>query len=760
LAERRLDGRIQQAIEAAAGPSARRDLTRLSLRDRMEHLATAAGATLGNQDFPIPFTPESDESHERQLIEARLGVASGLFSALRYKHAPTAAHSLRVAMGCSSWAHSLGLQEEQRDELEVAALLHDIGKIGTPDRVLLKPGPLAVDEARLMDEFRRSGVDILASCCVSPGVLDIVRQSITWYDGSQPKGSPAGADIPLGARMLAIVDAFDSMTCDQIYRRAMARERAMHELFRHSGVQFDPELVKSFSELQLTAQLQRRIVGRWLQTIDSRQANRFWRHVGTVSSPGASTPDPQTIFQLKLLDNMYDAVVFVDCNMEIVFWNRGAERLTGIAADSVLQSTWSPGVLGMRHDKVGGWSDRDCPVAYCLTTGVQSLRRLLVANRNRKPVSVDVQTIPVVGSDGFTHGAAMLLHDVSGEASLEEQCQHLHEQATKDPLTQVANRAEFDRSHPVFVRAHLDCHVPCCLIICDIDHFKSINDTYGHQAGDEVLRSFGQLLKSECRPGDLVARYGGEEFVVLCADCNSASAARRAEQLRRTISELAHPVLNGRAITVSFGVTEIQPGDTAESMLRRADRALLDAKESGRNTVVQLGSGLNNEPDNSTDETATAQRPSGELFMERVLVTGVPLNVAIEKLRGFVLDHGAEILAINADRVDLQIECDRKKPARRRSDRPVPFLVELTFSEQRGGANGSRAESARCQTRVKVVIRLKRSRDQKNADVSQQAHMIMAGLKSYLMASEETDPADPSTVRPASNMLMPWLKGR
>ena len=115
---------------------------------------------------------------------------------------------------------------------------------------------------------------------------------------------------------------------------------------------------------------------------------------------------------------------------------------------------------------------------------------------------------------------------------------------------------------------------------------------YGHQAGDEVLKSFGKLLRSECRAGDLVARYGGEEFVILCADCNNAAATRRAEHLRKSMSDLAQPVLNGETVTVSFGVTEIQPGDSPESMLRRADRALLEAKQLGRNTVVQLGNGI------------------------------------------------------------------------------------------------------------------------------------------------------------------------
>ena len=104
------------------------------------------------------------------------------------------------------------------------------------------------------------------------------------------------------------------------------------------------------------------------------------------------------------------------------------------------------------------------------------------------------------------------------------------------------------------------------------------------------------LLKGACRPGDLVARYGGEEFVMLCADCDNAAAARRAEQVRKALGQMQQPKMEGRSVTASFGVTEIQPGDTPETMLRRADRALLMAKSKGRNVVVQLGSGGGEEP--------------------------------------------------------------------------------------------------------------------------------------------------------------------
>ena len=712
------------------------------------------------ESLSVTPAPLRNAVHENRLVEVRLGIASSLYIALRQSHAETAAHSLRVALGCSAWGFVLGLDCELRDELEVAALLHDIGKIGVPDRLLLKPGQLEHDEAKLMDQYRLAGLDILATCCPSQLIVDIIRHSAGWYDGSRHNYPLVGDQIPIGARMLAIVDAFDSMTSDQAYRQAMSRDRALNELFEGAGSQFDSELVKKFSELRLTAHSHGTVASHWLKTLHPQQSNRFWRCLATMA-PIPPAPTAEMVFQQKLLDNMHDAVIFINENLQIVQWNRGAERLTGLAASGVVSRSWSPNLIGLRDEGATPARRLDCPVAYCISTGVQSLRRLQIAGRDGRPISVDAHTVPVVGSNGKAYGAALLLHDASPEATLEERCQNLHESATKDPLTQVANRAEFDRSYSQFIQAHLERRLPCSLIICDIDRFKSINDTFGHQAGDEVLKFFGQLLKSDCRHGDLVVRYGGEEFVLLCADCTNAAAARRAEQLRKTVSELPQPAVNGNTVTVSFGVTEIQPGDTPESMLRRADRALFEAKRMGRNMVVQLGGGLG-EPDESAPVgIAPAHCPGSELFLERVLVTAVPLNIAIEKLRGFVLDHHVEILSIRADRIDLQIETQGDRNGRRCSDRGVPFLVELTLAEQRipvAGQEGRGSYVSR--TRVCVSIRLKRARDRRSANVAEQASSVLSGLTSYLMASEEADPVDPAVTRRAVNVLGPWLKPR
>ena len=712
------------------------------------------------EDAMDPSELPIDEVFENQLVEVRLGIAGSLFTALRCKHPPTAAHSLRVALRCSSWALALEMGEEECSELEVAALLHDIGKISVPDAVLLKPEQLLPHEAVLMDRQRLAGLKILGGCCSSPAIMDVVRHLPAWYDGSRAGHPLAGREIPLGARLLSIVDAFDSMTTEHVYRNALSRDRALGELFAAAGTQFDPDLVMLFGELHQSEHWDGQVAARWLEELKPADASGLWQRMQFSEE---STPlHPEALFQQKLLDNMHDAVVFVDLNGRISTWNRGAERLTGIAAEAVRQQSWLPRLIGLRDERGAEVADADCPVLYAIQNSMQSLRRFIIRGRNERPVAVDIHVVPVLSSDGVTHGAAVVLHDASPEASLEKRCQSLHERATKDNLTQVANRAEFDNTHKMFVEAHLERRLPCSLIICDIDRFKQINDTYGHQAGDEALKSFAQQLKSSCRPGDLVARYGGEEFVILCADCNTATAAQRAEEMRHSISILPLPALGGNSITASFGVTEVQAGDTPDTMLRRADRALLEAKQCGRNRVIQLGSGIAEGDEQPAKRSWFSRRGTPNLALEKWLVTAVPLKMAVEKIRGFVVDHHAEIVSIEGEKILLEIDSRRTGLLKRGADRAVPFVIELRLAEEAGekSVRGTQTTGRVGRTKVYVAIRPKRDRDRRRDNVSDGARQVAASIKSYLMASEDdaASPAGDGSWHRATNLLIPWLR--
>jgi diguanylate cyclase (GGDEF)-like protein/PAS domain S-box-containing protein len=536
------------------------------------------------------------------------------------------------------------------------------------------------------------------------------------------------------------------MITDHVYRPARSRERAMAELFAGVPAQFDGKLVRSFHDVFSAdaESLLRDVSGHWLTALAGYAGDVTWG----FRTPLAESDETEEIshrFEARLIDNMHDGVVFVDRDLQIFRWNSGAERLTGLAAAATSGRRWLPSLLDMRSEKGRQIPDSECPVALAVQSGVESLTRMSIAGRSGRDLAVNVHAVPVQKRDGVVLGATVFLQDASPEASLEQRCQALQDQATRDPLTRLANRAEFDRLHKLFIDVHAESGLAFSMIISDIDHFKHVNDVYGHQAGDDALRSYAALLKGMCRSGDVVARYGGEEFVILCADCNNASAAERAEQIRRKLADFPQPVLGNRGITASFGVTELQPGDTPETMLRRADRALLQAKDQGRNQVVQLGSGMVEiEKRRRWWPFRTARSSS---LIDSRLVTIVPLDVAVEKLRGFIADHSAKITSTGDDHLVMEVSGEKAGRFRRGDDRPVPFVIELQFGEervQRANTQGL-AAGEYVQTAAHVVVRPKRDRDGRRDQAAERARHILLSMKSYLMAKEETDAAHSST---------------
>lgn len=164
----------------------------------------------------------------------------------------------------------------------------------------------------------------------------------------------------------------------------------------------------------------------------------------------------------------------------------------------------------------------------------------------------------------------------------------LYEKATIDTLTKVFVRRHFQQRLDVFVKNAQHTSEPLSLIMIDLDHFKSVNDTYGHQAGDAVLKGLGKLLKKAVRQDQLCARYGGEEFAIVVPGVDATVAARVAERVRHSIEVHTFKIAGGQALkkTASFGVASLGAGETREQLIHRTDQALYAAKEAGRNRVA------------------------------------------------------------------------------------------------------------------------------------------------------------------------------
>lgn len=175
-------------------------------------------------------------------------------------------------------------------------------------------------------------------------------------------------------------------------------------------------------------------------------------------------------------------------------------------------------------------------------------------------------------------------------SALQRDLDDVRRESMLDPLTKIANRKSFDEGLADAIAEAEETGLPLCLMLVDIDHFKSFNDTYGHQTGDQVLRLVAMTLKSNIKGKDLAARYGGEEFAAVLPSTDLQGAVIVAENIRKAIQakELLKRSTNEKLgrITASFGVARFQAGDNASSLIERADQCLYAAKHAGRNRVV------------------------------------------------------------------------------------------------------------------------------------------------------------------------------
>lgn len=179
------------------------------------------------------------------------------------------------------------------------------------------------------------------------------------------------------------------------------------------------------------------------------------------------------------------------------------------------------------------------------------------------------------------------LNSLESESSdLQQRLERERQQAMRDPLTGIMNRIAYDKRLQEEAARWKRYKTPLSLIVCDIDKFKNLNDTLGHQAGDKALQSITVVLKNNVRETDLLARYGGEEFVVLLPNTQAIDAGKAAEKIRLAVEKASFKYQGKRIpVTISCGYTEFSGADTSDDVFQRADKYLYEAKNAGRNCV-------------------------------------------------------------------------------------------------------------------------------------------------------------------------------
>ena len=233
----------------------------------------------------------------------------------------------------------------------------------------------------------------------------------------------------------------------------------------------------------------------------------------------------------------------------------------------------------------------------CWALFLSNMALMLILLVTVPPAQFNAVRIQIINVVAFTLIAATLsrilfyyhVKDFKNKVLIDQQRRQLEKMSMRDHLTQAANRRYFQEVSSVEIDRANRHGTPLSIAILDLDHFKSVNDTYGHNMGDAVLIEISKIVRKNKRKSDLFARWGGEEFLLLSPQTDLAGMAAMAEKLRSTIE--ASTFSHGGRLTTSFGVTRYRPGETLEQLINRSDRALYRAKNMGRNRVVTLDEG-------------------------------------------------------------------------------------------------------------------------------------------------------------------------
>lgn len=658
---------------------------------------------------------------EHQLLDGVIdpSVLRSLLSALNFRDAASLHHVRRTANVATSLARFLGWDGRQLKILEVAALLHDIGKIGVPDNILFKPAVLSPDEAELMSLHYNIGLDVLQACRVDQGVLDFVSHTHSYFDGGAAKFR-SGNETPMGARILTIADAYDSLRTEQIYRVGKSHAEVMGILEQHSGTQFDGNIVSA--------------LGRYCAEMGEPQyqSGQFDHNANSASLSPMDALEASTLCNifnhLHLLESLYDGFYLIDSDMQVVVWNRGLETLLGFSAREMLNRAWTDRDLSYCDLQGQPIPDPQLPLQRVLNTGRTVSTSLRARHSDGQWKELELQTVPLLDGEQRLYGVAGIIRDLSRAGRKPQEFRELRLAATRDPLTLVANRGELETQLAVQLteQAKNNHREPFSVIFIDVDHFKSINDTFGHTVGDKVLIELARLMQQEMYSGELVARYGGEEFVVLCPETDLETAFSRAERLRIAISKLHIPDMNGRKLTASLGVAKYESGDSVESLLRRADEALYMSKNRGRNQT----NSLTPSQVHSGQPTAAAAASVNPFLYQSSFQAVLGSDMVIYKLGGFVTDHGARLTQVTPAKVTMKIGSAGLFGFWGSDESKQPVEMELHIGKVAGEYN-PRCVSLKSEISVQIrpVGRVRKS------DVFQQrAKLLFKELRAFFVA--------------------------
>lgn len=523
-----------------------------------------------------------------EIKRMHLGNLKALSSALNAKDYYTLGHAARVAAYSVMLGRQLGWPEDVLQPLEEAAYLHDIGKISISDRVLLKPGRLNPQEWDQMREHPAMSADIIRPLFPRDLVL-AVRHHHERYDGGGYPDGLAGEEIPALARAMAIVDAYDAMSCRRPYKAALTYPECLAELQRCRGTQFDPGMVDAFLVVledvarrratadEVAAEAAARIRGEThvaLLALDDEESSAYREIEAVLREVRDANPPTRFLTTHALVEKRF--IIGVDPEEDP---NEKSHLGDEIFADDELPQVLNgqrPEVSAVFADEFGVWITGRAPIR-------NASGQIVAAAVADLPALSDSENEPLRGDERQTFAAMLQTAAVRlSRAEID---------AITDALTGLYNHRYLHERLSEELHRCRDLQTPLSVLFCDLDHFKGYNDSHGHSAGDAVLREVAHVIEQAVRNVDVAARYGGEEFVVLLVDTEKETALVVAERIRERI-RAAGFTAEGTPLTVSIGVCAYpEDADRREDLLNKADRAMYLAKRQGRDQVATFGDG-------------------------------------------------------------------------------------------------------------------------------------------------------------------------
>ncbi|HWN86264.1 MAG TPA: diguanylate cyclase [Vicinamibacterales bacterium] len=518
-------------------------------------------------------------------------------------------HVRRIQRLAVSLARRAGMNDDEVKGVEVAALLHDIGKLAVPEHILNKPGKLTPEERQLIQTHPAVGAEIIGAvdfgCPVAPLIASHHER---WNGEGYPRGL-RGDEIPLGSRILGIVDYFDALLADRPYHRARSEAEARLTIKEERGLALDPRLVDMFlaileQEMPLTGDTAgterpapvvedapvRDVTPAPLENVieNIARANTemgFLYELTEAMGSRLSVSDTMAMLasRLQKLVPASSWALFV-CDE-----NDGISRCkfaTGLDAEWLLQLEVPAGVGALGYLARSGRSVRNAhPAADFRASGLSdretSLQAMLVCPLRVHERIVGALAAYHITPGYFTEGHESTLEKVAPKAAVvvhdAEVFDKVRTESLTDPLTGLHNsRALLDHVEKEMSKSDRY-RAERALLVIDVDRFKQINDRFGHQAGDRALQFIARAIRGSVRSYDFCARQGGDEFIVVLQDCDAAQAIERASELQEAVSGIPFEPAPGVAVTLAISVGHsMYPSDgrSFEALLRSADERM------------------------------------------------------------------------------------------------------------------------------------------------------------------------------------------